>query len=933
MQQLLGRDDELLAIQDALQEAASGFGRTIILSGIAGTGKSEVLKAGARLAAEQGLLILRGGGALSDGELDFAPLLRVAGADFIRWSLGPDRIQDSLNDRAESNRRLRSLDAESIAWSLDKCLADLASQQPVLLVLDDVQWFDEQSLQWLSNLPWRVASQRVVVLVAMSDSEVCSNVALLDNLREGADAEFRLSNLDRNQVSMVLAKICRSDPATPFVDACDAVTAGNPGFVTALARALAELGSQLENASDIQKARLSALGHSLRARLRRCTRHGLEIVEAFAILGDRANLSRVAEMVGSGASEIESEVYALVRAGWLTGRDEQFRCAFPIMGPALIGEIDRVHLLDRRVSAARVVANDSGAPRDVADLLMPAHWAGEPWARAALSAAAHDAVLMGDPYAALRYYECAIGDQQSGADQTDLLIDSGAILARLDIRASADRLEQAAEGELTATQKQRINETLAEVDDCLDRRRSGHDDRSAVPSTTDTAFSSSCQDGAPRSPTLLRPWTEPFDRSRRATLESWFGPSVDAPIAAAKAMVAESPLTSRNLRSHLRALTLMLDCGELDTVSLYLDRTVEAARHWQDRPSEAIAISLRSAVRRELGMLNGAMEDSSAGIALLAECHAEAGSIQSTSARARYIHVLVDHGFIAKATTFAGADTESDDHTEADTIHGLQVQLARARVMAAAGQADDALHTLMRCGDFAVQGGVTNPRVLPWRSEAATILASSGRLDEAAALAKSEVDDARTFRNMAALGRALRVQGAIVGGSRGRAILEESIQILTGTPFRVELTRSLVAYGSILAEIGETESAKAVLRDAAPHAYEYGLQPLIDGLVAAYTRAGGRLSKNHIPGIDLTKAELRVAELAAQGRTNAEIAGKLFIGRRTVEIHLSNSYRKLRLVGRDGLRNALRRYSFSHRPGEERDRCTCAPAKIEPCTC
>ena len=54
-----------------------------------------------------------------------------------------------------------------------------------------------------------------------------------------------------------------------------------------------------------------------------------------------------------------------------------------------------------------------------------------------------------------------------------------------------------------------------------------------------------------------------------------------------------------------------------------------------------------------------------------------------------------------------------------------------------------------------------------------------------------------------------------------------------------------------------------------------------------------RISGRRTPSEELTETERRVAELAAQGRTNKEIAAELFMGVSTVEAHLSRVYRKL----------------------------------------
>jgi DNA-binding CsgD family transcriptional regulator len=68
-----------------------------------------------------------------------------------------------------------------------------------------------------------------------------------------------------------------------------------------------------------------------------------------------------------------------------------------------------------------------------------------------------------------------------------------------------------------------------------------------------------------------------------------------------------------------------------------------------------------------------------------------------------------------------------------------------------------------------------------------------------------------------------------------------------------------------------------------------------------------------LSGVDaLTPTELRIARMAAAGRSNPEIAQNLFVTRKNVEFHLSNAYRKLRIGSRKELGDAL-----AGRDGEE----------------
>ena len=70
--------------------------------------------------------------------------------------------------------------------------------------------------------------------------------------------------------------------------------------------------------------------------------------------------------------------------------------------------------------------------------------------------------------------------------------------------------------------------------------------------------------------------------------------------------------------------------------------------------------------------------------------------------------------------------------------------------------------------------------------------------------------------------------------------------------------------------------------------------------------AGGTSSDPYASGVEqLTASERRVAEFAAEGRSNPEIAQALFVTRKTVETHLGRVYRKLDIAGRSELGRAL----------------------------
>ncbi|WP_160159204.1 helix-turn-helix transcriptional regulator [Streptomyces sp. SLBN-118] len=88
------------------------------------------------------------------------------------------------------------------------------------------------------------------------------------------------------------------------------------------------------------------------------------------------------------------------------------------------------------------------------------------------------------------------------------------------------------------------------------------------------------------------------------------------------------------------------------------------------------------------------------------------------------------------------------------------------------------------------------------------------------------------------------------------------------------------------------------------HACNAGV--VAEGALRELRALGDRPRTRTFHGVDaLTPTERRVADLAAGGMTNREIAQHLFVGLRTVEIHLTHVYGKLGIKGRQGLAEAL----------------------------
>jgi DNA-binding CsgD family transcriptional regulator len=203
--------------------------------------------------------------------------------------------------------------------------------------------------------------------------------------------------------------------------------------------------------------------------------------------------------------------------------------------------------------------------------------------------------------------------------------------------------------------------------------------------------------------------------------------------------------------------------------------------------------------------------------------------------------------------------------------------------------------------------GIGEPSIFPVLPNDAEALIQLGELDQAEEL----------LDELQAQGRMLDRAWALASAARGRALLaaahgnpkqalghlEDALAEHKRLGYPFELGRTLHAQGSILRRDKQKAAAKAALEQALALFEQLGA-----GLWASRARAElGRVGLRPPAPASITAAEAKVAELAAAGRTNQEIARALFMSTRTVEAHLSRVYRKLGVRSRTQLAYRLTR--------------------------
>jgi DNA-binding CsgD family transcriptional regulator len=274
-------------------------------------------------------------------------------------------------------------------------------------------------------------------------------------------------------------------------------------------------------------------------------------------------------------------------------------------------------------------------------------------------------------------------------------------------------------------------------------------------------------------------------------------------------------------------------------------------------------------------------------------------------------------------------------------IHTVMFRQARGALRAAQHRPAEALEDLLAAADGWQALGVTSPVVATWRPAAAAAHRALGQQDEAAALAHEHLARARkqpaptrerlapTRERLAPTGEQLaparkqlasareRVASVGEGGSPvtlGLALrshgltcgapdeLAEAVRVLEATPARYDLALALADYGAALRHCGQRTQAREPLLRALDLAERTGAAALAAEVRQELLAVGARPRRAALTGPDaLTSTERRVAALAADGRSNRQIAEHLFVTQATVETHLRHAFRKLGITTRTDL--------------------------------
>jgi DNA-binding CsgD family transcriptional regulator/tetratricopeptide (TPR) repeat protein len=309
---LVGRDPFLGLIEDRLAGAAAGEGRLLFVAGEAGIGKTRLLSAVARQADVGGFAVVRAAAFPDDVQSLAGLLLDLAG------NLRPAR-EPALSELGRSlTSRVRAIsgaagDAHHRRRVLVQDLADLlvtaGAGTPVLIILEDLHWADELSLDVLGHLAGRLATRPVLVAGAYRSDELYPRLPMRELrarlLGQRRCEEIRLPRLGLAQTAAMTSALLGRPAPAQMVQAIHERSDGIPLHVEELLAAVDEDALTPHSGTAIQAVTVpDTLGDAVLSRARHLAALAGDVASAAAVIGRSFDFDLLTVVTGNSPDEV-----------------------------------------------------------------------------------------------------------------------------------------------------------------------------------------------------------------------------------------------------------------------------------------------------------------------------------------------------------------------------------------------------------------------------------------------------------------------------------------------------------------------------------------------------------------------------------------------------------------------------------------------------
>ncbi|HWG74547.1 MAG TPA: AAA family ATPase [Acidimicrobiales bacterium] len=933
---LVEREAEISAIDDLLSSLPDGAGRVLCLEGGPGLGKSRLLAEAASRARDRRIRVLRCRAHEVEREYPFALALQLFEPALARCERAE---RDSLlADAAGLAAPLfggRDLGGEPLVERSDFALVhglywlslNIAHGGQLLICVDDLQWSDEASSRFLLYLAERLEGTPIGLLVANRPSGPGNADKWLAGFRRRPGmSRLSLCALNAGGVSAVV-RFSFPSADDEFCAACAEVTGGNPFQVHEVLHEVAahRISPDAGTSALLRDLGAATVGRAALFRLIRLGASARAVAEAVATLGDGAPLRRIAALADLDVETAARAIDALAIEGILEpGQSPAF--VHPLIRELVAGDTPPARRAMAHRRAARVLAGEDVAPEQVAAQLLEAPGVGEAWAVDALRAAARRARAHGAPDAAIQYLRRAL-DEPPDQDSLEQ------VMAELGAAEMVVGAEGAVEHLRTAYDRQCDPLKRAETARLLARALAAKDQAGEAATVIEAAIAQVRDLDPDLAVTLIGDYL--VSTALQPSLRQVSVTRVDPLL---RSLPAASIAAQRRVNAGL-ALRLAQEPGPASDIVELADRAWDGGalltEEGPDGPAWMMVVwalllaeEYSRAERVTSAVIGAATEAGSVtafaagsyyrgfsrlrrGVLVEAQADAEAGMTAGGGGRSVYAAaagilpclILLERGDLQGAEAALTAASKRESRwmpAQAFRLH------AAGRVAMGRQQPAKAIELFLQAGDWLETQLGAQHTVVPWRLDAARAALASGDPRRAQSLVEplAELSDRVGLRIAAA--NAWGVLGLVSGGDEGITLLRRSAAQLSETPARLDHAYALAALGGALRRAGHRSDARPLLGEALDLARRLGASALAAGVHEELSAAGARPRREAVTGIaSLTPSEQRVGRLAAQKRTNSQIAQALFVTPKTVEYHLRHVYEKLAITGRHQLEAAL----------------------------
>ncbi|MCE7009713.1 AAA family ATPase [Kibdelosporangium philippinense] len=372
---LIGRDGELTRLGAWLGELRDGRGHAVLVEGEPGIGKSMLVRAAC---ADAGIQVFWGSGDELGQDLPLMPLL-----DGLRVHSAADPRRETIAKLLRGETTIgRGLDVPTaVAEHLLTLLEETCASGPAVLVVDDLQWADRNTVALCGRLARLVRQIPLLFVGIMRPIPQRADLMALRRSIPMTD-RIRLSRLPDADASALLT-VLAGGPPSDRLRRLAAGAAGNPLYLTELVGSLTQKGRLFVTESGVVETAADRTPRSLSAaiteRLSYLPANVLDVVRTAALLGGDFSVGDLGVVSGLATAELVPALEEARAAGILTEAPDGLAFRHPLIRIALYEQLPVAVRAAWHRDAAKALA-ESGAPVDrVARQLLPADVRDEEW--------------------------------------------------------------------------------------------------------------------------------------------------------------------------------------------------------------------------------------------------------------------------------------------------------------------------------------------------------------------------------------------------------------------------------------------------------------------------------------------------------------------------------------------------------------------------